>query len=74
MLSISKAAAPAIDMIGPDIYSNNPEFVLYILIPTPVLTTRFGFLRSVEAMMTPPTYLPPLARERLGFRRLELIG
>jgi hypothetical protein len=31
MLSIWKAAAPAIDMIGPDIYSSNPEFVLDIL-------------------------------------------
>ena len=31
MLSIWKAAAPAIDMIGPDIYSNNTEFVLDIL-------------------------------------------
>jgi hypothetical protein len=31
MLSIWKAAAPAITMIGPDIYSSNPEFVLDIL-------------------------------------------
>ena len=31
MLSIWKAAAPAIDMIGPDIYSSNPDFVLDIL-------------------------------------------
>jgi hypothetical protein len=31
MLSIWKAAAPAIDIIGPDIYSSNPDFVLDIL-------------------------------------------
>jgi hypothetical protein len=31
MLSIWKAAAPAIDVIGPDIYSSNPDFVLNIL-------------------------------------------
>lgn len=31
MLSIWKATAPAIDVIGPDIYSSNPEFVLNIL-------------------------------------------
>jgi hypothetical protein len=31
MLSIWKAAAPAIDAIGPDIYSSNPDFVLDIL-------------------------------------------
>jgi hypothetical protein len=31
MLSLWKAAAPAIDIIGPDIYSSNPDFVLDIL-------------------------------------------
>ena len=31
MLPIWKAAAPAIDMIGPDIYSSSPEFVLDLL-------------------------------------------
>ena len=31
MLSLWKAVAPAIDMIGPDIYSDNPDFVLGIL-------------------------------------------
>jgi Domain of unknown function (DUF5597)/Beta-galactosidase len=30
MLSIWKATAPSIDVIGPDIYSNNPDFVLNI--------------------------------------------
>ncbi len=31
MLSLWKAAAPSIDIIGPDIYSSNPDFVLDIL-------------------------------------------
>src|SRR5207248_10737160 len=31
MLPIWKAAAPAIDAIGPDLYSSNPEFALDIL-------------------------------------------
>ncbi len=31
MLSPWKAAAPAVDIIGPDIYSSNPDFVLDIL-------------------------------------------
>ncbi|HEY0786060.1 MAG TPA: DUF5597 domain-containing protein [Acidobacteriaceae bacterium] len=30
MLNIWKAAAPSIDMIGPDLYSSNPEFILSI--------------------------------------------
>jgi len=73
MLDVWKASAPEIDMIGPDIYTDDSEFYRRALAHTIAPTIPAGFPRPVATMRTGSTFSIRWAKALSGSRPLASI-